>query len=106
MIHKQQCENNDITTFITSLESHFRWKNHFHKNPLYFKIDADFEANNEKDISSVAIKTVNTFKQNPVLNGYHKESELDDVLQSSYYKSPLGYNNVDWFVNEVKKIRK
>ena len=32
------------------------------------------------------------------------ESELEDVLQSSYYKSPLGYNNIDWFVNEVIKL--
>ena len=28
-------------------------------------------------------------------------SELEDVLKSDYYKSPLSYNNVDWFVNEV-----
>ena len=31
-------------------------------------------------------------------------SELEDVLKSDYYKSPLGYNNVDWFVNEVIKL--
>ena len=30
-------------------------------------------------------------------------SELD-VLKSGYYKSPLGYNNVDWFVDEVIKL--
>ena len=41
-----------------------------------------------------------------MLNGYRIESELEDVLKSEYYKSPLGYNNVDWFVNEVIKIRK
>ena len=35
------------------------------------------------------------------MNGYHIESELEDVLKSEYYKSTLGYNNVDWFVNEV-----
>ena len=45
------------------------------------------------------------FKQNTVLNGYHIESGLD-VLQSSYYKSPLGYNNVDWFVDEVIILEK
>ena len=33
-----------------------------------------------------------------------KESELDDVLKSGYHKSPLGYHNVDWFVNEVIKL--
>ena len=32
------------------------------------------------------------------------ESELEDVLKSGYHKSPLGYNNVDWFVNEVIKL--
>ena len=75
-----------------------------HKNPLYFRINADFEADNEKDNSSVGKKTTNIYKQNPVLNAYELVSELEDVLQNSYYKSPLGYNNVDWFVNEDLKI--
>ena len=26
---------------------------------------------------------------------------MEDVLECGYYESPLGYNNVDWFVNEV-----
>ena len=26
---------------------------------------------------------------------------MEDVLKSGCYKSPLGYDNVDWFVNEV-----
>ena len=38
------------------------------------------------------------------MNGYHIISELEDVLKSDYYKSPLGYNNVDWFVDEVIKL--
>ena len=29
---------------------------------------------------------------------------MEDVLKSEYYKSPLGYNNIDWFVNEVIKL--
>ena len=29
---------------------------------------------------------------------------MEDVLESSYYKSPLGYNNVDWFVDKVVKL--
>ena len=41
-----------------------------------------------------------------MLNGYYIESELEDVLKNGYHKSPLGYNNVDWFVDEVIKIRK
>ena len=30
-------------------------------------------------------------------------SEWDDNLKSGYYESPLGYNNVDWFLTEVSK---
>ena len=45
-------------------------KKHFHKNLLFFWIYADFEADNEKDNSSVGNKTANIYKQNPVLNGY------------------------------------
>ena len=45
--HKLKCENDqDLTTIKTSNESHLHWKNHFHKNPLYFRIYADFEADN------------------------------------------------------------
>ena len=104
MKHKPKCENNDFTTIKTSRESHLNWKNHFHRNPLYFRIYADFEADNEKDNSIIGNKTTNTYKQNPVLNGYHIISELEDVLKSDYYNSPLGYNNVDWFVDEVLKL--
>ena len=104
MIHKPKCENEDITIIRTSSESYLHWKKHFHKNPLHLRIYAHFEADNEKDNSSVDNKTTNTYKQNPVLGGYRIESELEDVLQCGYYKSPLGYNNVDWFVNEVIKL--
>ena len=93
----------NITTLRTSSESHLHWKNHFHRNPLYFRIYADFKANNEKDNSGIGIKTSNIYKQNPVLKGYHIESELEDDLKSGYYKYHLGYDNVDWFVNEAIK---
>ena len=33
-LHEPKCENIDITTIRTSLESHLHWKKHFHKNPL------------------------------------------------------------------------
>ena len=102
--HKQKCGEDNITTIKTSNESHLHWKKHFHKNPLYFRIYADFEADNEKDKSSIGNKTTNIYKQNPVLNGYHIVSELEDVLKSDYYKSLLGYSNVDWFVDEVRKL--
>ena len=102
--HKQKCGEDNITTIKTSNGSHLHWKKHFHKNPLYFRIYAGFEADNEIDKSSIGKKTTNFYKQNPVLNGYHIESELEDGLQNSYYKFPLGYNNVDWFVNEDIKL--
>ena len=35
----------------------------------------DFEADNEKLKSGIGNKTTNFYKQNPVLNGYHIESE-------------------------------
>ena len=102
--HKQKCGIDNITTIKTSNESHLQWKKHFHKNPLYFRIYADFEADNQKDNSIVGNKTTNIYKQNPVLNGYHIVSKLEDVLKSDYYKSPLSYNNIDRFVDEVIKL--
>ena len=93
-----------MCTIRTSNESHLYWKKHFHKNPLYFRIIADFEADNEKDDYKIGNKTTNIYKQKPVLNGYYIISELNDVLKSGYYESPLGYDNVDWFVKEVIKL--
>ena len=29
---------------------------------------------------------------------------MDDVLKSGYYESPLGYDDVDWYVDEVIKL--
>ena len=48
-LHKQKCGDDNITTIKTSSESHLHWKKLFHKNLLYFKVYADFEADNEKD---------------------------------------------------------
>ena len=105
-LHKPNCENIDITTIRTSNESHLHWKNLFHKHPLYCRIYADFEADNEKNISSIGNKTTNIYRQNPILDGYHIESELEGILKSGYHKSPLGYNNVDCFVNEGLKLER
>ena len=106
MLHKPKRETININFIRTSSESHHHWKKHFHKNLLYFRIYADFEADNEKDNRIIGNKTTNLYKQNLVINGYRIESELEDVLQTGYHKSPLGYNNVDWFVNEVIKLEK
>ena len=80
--HKPKCENKHITTLRTTNESHIQWKKHFHKNSLVFRIYADFEADNEKDNSSIGNKTTNIYKQNPILNGYYIVSELENVLGS------------------------
>ena len=39
-----------------------------------------------------------------MINGYFILCELKDVLQSGYYESDLGYNNMDWYVDEFLKI--
>ena len=95
--HKEKCGDDNICTIRTSNESHLFWKKNFHKNTLYFRIYADFEADNGKDNSKIGNKTTNIYKQNPVLKSYYIISELEDVLESDYYESPLGYDNVDFF---------
>ena len=77
--HKEKCGDVNICTIRTSNESYLYWKKHFHKNPLHFRIIADFEADNEMDGSNVGDKTTNIYNQNPVLNGYYIMSELEDV---------------------------
>ena len=104
LLHNQKCENNDRFTIRSSSESHLPLKNHFQKNSLYIRIYADFEADSEKDHSSIGNKTTNFYKENPVPTGYHIESELEDFSKSGYHKSPLGYDIVDWFANEVIKL--
>ena len=29
---------------------------------------------------------------------------MEDALESGCYESPLGYNNIDWYVNQVIKL--
>ena len=109
--HKQQCVEHDIASIRLCNESRLlernwkNWKKVFHKNPLSFRIYAAFEADNEFDNTYICNKTTNNYKQSPVLNGYYIKSELDDVLKSGYYESPIGYNNLYWFVNEVIKVK-
>ena len=64
------------------------------------------EADNEINNSSIGDKTTDNYKQNPVLKSHLIESELEDVLKSGYSESSLGYNNIDWFVNEVLYLEK
>ena len=66
-LQKQKCEKNDINTFRTSPESHLYWKRHFHKNSLYFRMCADFEADNEKDNTDIGKKTLIFINKNRYL---------------------------------------
>ena len=100
--HKKLCGENQ--KLKTSPNSHIYWKKYFQKNKLYFRLYADFEADNKKENTSIGDKTTNIYKQEPVCNGYYIESDLEDVLKSGYYKSPLGHENVNWFVDELIKL--
>ena len=102
--HKFKCNQQEITSIRTSNESHIYWKKYFHKLPIYFRVYADFECNNETDNSNMGNKTINIYKQTPVCNGYYIVSGINDVLKSGYYHSPSDNNNVEWFVNEMIKI--
>ena len=93
-IHKPKCENNDITTIRTSPESQLHWKKHFQKNLIFFRLYADFEADNEGEKSSIGNKITNSYKQIPACDGYKIICELEDVLKSGCYKSPLEYEKV------------
>ena len=42
--------------------------------------------------------------RNPVCYGFYVVSEMNIILQSGYYESPLGYDNVDWLADEVIKL--
>ena len=99
--HKGKCGKDEICAIRTSSESNPNWKKHFYRNPLYFRIYADFEADNEIENCRIGNKTTNIYKQNPICNGYEILSELEDVLKSDYNKSPLGYETVHWFVDEI-----
>ena len=59
--HKRQCGEQDIPSLGIINEYHLYWNKHFHKNPLYFRIYADFETDYEKDKSSISIRTTNVY---------------------------------------------
>ena len=104
--HKEQCDQKEITSIRTSNQCHIYWKKHFQNSLFYFSIYADFDADNEIDNCRTGSKTTNFYKQNTVCNGYYTVSELEDVLKRDYFKSPLVYENVDWFVIEVITLEK
>ena len=92
------------TSLGTSTESQIYWKKQFQKKPLYFRIIADFETDNETDTSSIGNKVTNFYKQNPVCNGYYMISELEHVLKNGYFFSDLDFDVRDCIVCEVRKV--
>ena len=100
--HKNLCQENQKLKI--SPNSHIYWKKYFQKNKLYFRIYADFEADNKKGNTNIGDKTTNIYKQEPVCNGYKIVSDLEHILKTEYHKSPLGHENVEWFVDEIIKL--
>ena len=101
MKQMQKRNHQEITAGKKSNDSQLYWKKQFQNNLLYFNPYADFEGNNEVDTPDMSNKTNNIYRQNLVYNGYGKVSELNDILQNGYYRSPLRTENWDWFVDEV-----
>ena len=97
--HLQNCGQQEITSIEVSKESHFYWRDHYQKNPLYFRIIGDFVADNEiEDGKIVGNKATNNCTQTSELNGYYIISELENVVKCGYYESPSRYDNTDWYV--------
>ena len=65
----------------TSIETHLYWKKHLHKNPFYFRIYADFEADKEIDNSVIGNKSTNIYEQNPVCKDFYVVSEIDEDIK-------------------------
>ena len=84
--HKNLCVENQIMK--TSPNSHKYWEKYFQKNKLYFRIYAEFEADNKKENTIIGDKTTNIYKQESICNGYYIKSELGNILKSGYHKSP------------------
>ena len=61
--HKQNCRDYNITTIKLQMNLIFIGKKQLHKNQFYFRIHADFKADNEKDNSSIGNKTTSIYKQ-------------------------------------------
>ena len=73
-------------------------------NRKNFRIDADFEADIGMDSFWIENKTNSTYRQISVCHDYYIFTEPNNLLQSGYCNSPLSYDIVDWFVDEVKKL--
>ena len=60
--HKQQVGEHYTASLRLSNESHLYWKkNHIHKNPLYIRMYANFENDNEFDNPDIDEKTTHIY---------------------------------------------
>ena len=104
LIHKPNCGKFDITTTRTSSKSHFLLKNHFHKFHYSLGLLQILKLIMKLNTAKFLVITTYNNKQNHMMKGYITVSDLDDVLQRCCYESPVGYDNVDWFVIESMKL--
>ena len=63
MKQNQRCGQQEKTSIRILDESHPYWNKHFHKNPLNFRIYANFVADNEIDHFSIDDKTTNKYNK-------------------------------------------
>ena len=100
-----RCDQHERKSSKTSNESHQHWKKQFQKNLIFFRLYADFYVDNKIDNSDIGKKQLLFAKRNPVCNGDSIVSEKNDVLKSGYYDDNLDFDNVDWFVDEVFRLK-
>ena len=57
----------------------------------------------ETDNSNETKKATTIYKQTPVCKCFYVVSELNNILKDGYYEFPLGFDNIEWFVDEIMK---
>ena len=105
--HKKLCGDKKKSVYIPCKKTHIKWDEYYQKMPLYSLIIADFEATYEPILNEIIpdCKTIDICKQIPCCNGYYIINKLTNLpIDSGYYKSPFGLNNVEWFLNRVNNI--
>ena len=105
--HKKLCGNKNKSVYIPSKETHVKWNKYYQKMPIYSIIIADFEARNEPIINqdNDTAKTIDVCKQIPTCNGFYVINKIKNLpIEMDYYKSTLGNNNVEWFLNKINNI--
>ena len=70
MIDNSKFEQQERTSIRTASEPYLYWKKHLFRIPLYFRIIAYFEADNEIVDSCIGNKTTISYKQYAICNGF------------------------------------